>query len=573
MQYFFYWEKETYGTSLVEVQIHKYDYEEFLIFLDPTDITKPSRIAFDQATNPLYPSHEFVVYEQNPPTPGIYEQKVNFTENLQPFLGVNLTIPYRVEDIASLSSDSFPAQLGGQTVKLTIDTFYHAFDSGEGSNETAYNYNVQMLTDSVLKDWYSHLNESLYGTIHDISIIGFTTPEISPFTFDVTNPFQRPYIINAWTNVMEDLDAFAQAQSQDIIMSADMNITITVAVEALLTVEYPETVEIGETYDLNYSIEMYDETMILTTDYGLDLNVSANFWFLGGEFLLYQTGSFEVDIPLATINGLLDRAGVSAQSFVDRIVDNINEYLTTYYLEVEYITVSPQLIGTVLNASVRLHFWDIAKDFIPVIVSSVAPQFYPAINTAFKVMDRIISHIDLQAVFLVQTMITGDLTLSDATLAHLSQDSIEFNESNDEVPVTLVIDDSPTKSDLQITLSNFVNGLNFFIEWYFDAGLEQPFSLFIDDFSVYIGTYPSIEMDVPEGWIVANVSSIAIDLMISGIPEDSSGTTVTTTAATTTAATSSKKPTSETGSGLLFIEVFTIAALIGIITRRKRRTK
>jgi len=47
LQYFFYWDIETYGTSPLEVQLHKYDYEEFLLYLDPTDITKPVRIVYD----------------------------------------------------------------------------------------------------------------------------------------------------------------------------------------------------------------------------------------------------------------------------------------------------------------------------------------------------------------------------------------------------------------------------------------------------------------------------------------------------------------------------------------------
>lgn len=555
LQYFFYWDIETYGTSPFEVQLHKYDYEELLIFLDPTNIFKPVRIVFDQVRTPAYPDHEFVVYELNPSLTGAFSQNVLFSEELQPFLGFNLTIDYKVEDLDLLNADLISSQFGGQTPKMTIDTFYHAFNSGEGSNEISFDYYVQELNNSILKDWYSHLNESLHGTIHNVPVIGYTTPEISPFTFDVSNPFQRPYIINAWANVMEDLEAFTKAQSQDITMSAEMNVTITAAVEALFTIEYPETVSPGTSYDLTYKIDMYDETVTLKTDYDLDLNLSGNFWFLGGEFLLIQTGSFEVDIPLATINGLLDKVGVSPQSFVDRIVDNVNDYLTTYYFEIEYITVSPQLLGTVLNASVRLHFWDIAKDFIPVIVSSVAPQFYPVVNAAFTVLDRIISHIDLQSIILVQTMISGDLAVSDTNQAQLTKNVIEFNESGVQVPVKLTIADTPTNPNLQVTLSSLSNGMNFFIDWYFDAGLEQPFSYFIDDFRIDIGRYPSYEMDLPEGWITANVSTVTISTTISGV------------------STSQPTTTSEPGYGFLAIETIAVIGFILYIRRRMKKSE
>ncbi|MFX0173517.1 MAG: hypothetical protein ACFE9L_16620 [Candidatus Hodarchaeota archaeon] len=556
LQYFFYWDIETYGTSPFEVQLHQYDYEELLIFLDPTNIFKPVRIAFDQARNAAYPDHEFVIYELNPSSTGTFSQNIFFSDDLQPFLGTNLTIDYRVEDLDLLSADWIASQFGGQTFNMTIDTFYHAFDNGKGSNEIAFDYYVQELNNSLLKDWYSHLNESLHGTIHNIPVISYTTPEISPFTFDVSNPFQRPYIINAWANVMDDLEVFTKAQSQDITMTAEMNVTITAAVEALLTIQYQETVSPGTTYDLNYQIDIYDDTVTLKTDYDLDLNLSGNFWFLGGEFLLIQTGSFEVDIPLATINGLLDKIGISPQSVVDRIVDKINDYLTTYYFEIEYLTVSPQLLGTVLNTSVRLHLWDIVKDFIPVMVSSVAPQFYPVVNAVITILDRIISHIDLQAIFLVQTMITGDLAVSDTNQAQLTKSAIEFNESSVQVPVKLTIADTPTNPNLRVSLSSLANGINFFIDWYFDAGLEPPFSYFIDDFSIYIGRYPSYEMNLPNGWITANISTVSIDMTITGV------STSQPTSATTT---------SEPGNGFLMIETIAVVAFILYIRRRRMK--
>jgi hypothetical protein len=526
LQYFFYWDVETYGSSITEVQLHKYDYEEVIIFLD--GLYSPSRIVYDQAQNPLLPDHEFVIYELNPTITGTFTENVSFREELQPFLGTNLSIDYTINNMNTFG-ELQPSLLGGRTPRLTFDTFYHAIDKGTGSNEIGFNYNVQELTDNVFRDWYSHLNESLHGSIHNIPVISYTTPEISPFTFDPTNPFKKPYIINAWPNVMDDLEAFSKAQTQDFTMSAVMNLTVTLAVEAALTIEYPGTVQAGEQYTINYALEMFDDSVTLSTDYAMDLNVSTDFWFLSGEFTLIHEGSFEINIPLGTINGMLDAVGVSPQSFVDRIVDNVNEVLTSYYLEVEYFTLSPQLLGPVLDTSVRLHFWDIAKDFVPAIVSSLAPPIYPAVNTVFRVLDLMISHIDLQAQFLLETMVTSDVAMSDSSLGILNQEKIEFNESSAQVPLLLTIDETPKTPDLKITISNLVNGVNYFTDWYFDAGLEAPFNYYIDDFRVNIGRYPSYEMQLPSGLIEANVSIITIDLTIEGIT--SSTTTTTTTKA------------------------------------------
>ncbi len=562
LQYFFYWDIETFGTSITQVQLHQYDYEEVLLFLD--DDLRPIRIVYDQAQNPVYPEHEFVIYERNPSQTGSFSENVSFSEGLEPFLGTNLTIDYTVHAMSTFNN-LVPSVIGGETAQLTIDTFYHAFDKGVGSNETGFDYTVQNLTDSTFKDWYSHLNESLHGSIHNIPVISYTTPEISPFTFDPTNPFKKPYIINAWSNVMDDLEAFSNAQTQDFSLSAAMNLTVTLAVEAALTIEYPEIVQAGEEYTINYSLEMFDDTLILTTDYAMDLNVSTDFWFLSGEFTLIHEGSFTIDIPLGTINGILDSVGVSPQSFVDRIVDNVNEALTSYYLEVEYFTLSPQLLGPVVNTSVRLHFWDIAKDFIPAIVSSLAPPIYPAVNTAFRVLDLLISHIDLQAHFLLETMVTSTVTLSDTGLGHLSQNNVEFNESSAQVPVTLTIDATPPSSELQVTLSNLANGVNLYTDWYFDAGLETPFNYYIDDFTVYIGRYPSYEMYLPSGLIEANVSSIPIDLTIEGIPTSTTSTTTSPPGTTTT--------TTQAGPGGLLLESILFLGIIYCWQHIKRRRK
>ncbi len=561
LQYFFYWDIETYGTSFTEVQLHTYDYEEVLIFLD--DTYRPVRIVYDQAQNPVYPDHEFIIYEHNPTQIGSFSEDISFVDNLQPFLGTNLTIDYTVYNMSTFNN-LVPSVLGGETAQLTIDTFYHAFDKGVGSNETGFAYTVQDLTDSILKDWYTHLNESLNGASHNIPIISYTTPEISPFTFDPTNPFKKPYIINAWSNVMDDLEAFSKAQTQDFTISASMNLTVTLAVDAELTIQYPSAVEPGEEYTITYALEMFDDTLILSTDYAMDLNVSTDFWFLGGEFTLIHEGSFEIDIPLGTINGVLDSAGVSPQSFVDRIVDDVNEVLTSYYLEVESFTLSPQLLGPVVDTSVRLHFWDIAKDFIPAIVSSLAPPIYPAINTVFRVLDLLISHIDLQAHFVLETMVSSDVTLSDSSLGHLSQNSIEFNESSAEVPITLTIDDTPSTSDFQMTLSNLANGVNFYTDWNFDAGLEAPFNYFIDDFTVNIGRYPSYEMHLPSGLIQANVTTIPINLSIEGIPTTTTSQIPTTTTTTTT---------TQAGPGGLLLESVLILGVILSWQRFKGKNK
>ena len=76
-------------------------------------------------------------------------------------------------------------------------------------------------------------------------------------------------------------------------------------------------------------------------------------------------------------------------------------------------------------------------------------------------------------------------------------------------------------------------------------------------------------MDLPGDWIVAKVSSITVDLQVTGIstlPEDSTGTMETTPTSTTT----EQETTGEAGPGFMLLEVMVLIAA-GMMIRRKTR--
>ncbi|MHA1979100.1 MAG: hypothetical protein ACW98I_19505 [Candidatus Hodarchaeales archaeon] len=554
LQYYFFWEKETYGTSPLVYQVHQYDYEEVLIFLDPSDISTPVRVVYDQAQSVVLPEHEYVIYEVNPSGTGGFSKNISFVDNLHPFLGTNLTIDYIVSDMNQLASEFFPGSLGSSTVRMTIDTFYHAFDKGEGANMTGYNYIVQELTNDVLKDWYSHLNESLHNTIINIPVISYTTPETSPFTFDPTNPFKEPYIKNAWSNVMDDLEAFSQAQTQDVTVAAELKMRLTLAMDGLLAIEYPQVVTPGNSYQLTFSLDLNSDSMTLMTEYELAFNVSTNFWFFGSDLNLFQNGTFEVDIPLGQINSLLDSLGVSPQDLGERIADKANRYLSIFYLEIDDITISPVLLGQILEASLRLHLWEIMKDSIPTVVNILAPEFGPAVEIAFWVLDWLISYIDLRAEFNLFATVQGDLAVSDPSQASLSDQVIIFDDSGATVTVPLDVDDNPTNPNFVLTMSNFANGLNFFIDWFFEAGLETPFDDYIPDFGVSLGKFPNYQATLPEGLISANVTTIPLAISIEGISSSTIPTSTT--------------PTSTSPGFASLLLILSLGTLIGFRRRR-----
>jgi len=129
----------------------------------------------------------------------------------------------------------------------------------------------------------------------------------------------------------------------------------------------------------------------------------------------------------------------------------------------------------------------------------------------------------------LHSIVKGELTTMNSKQLKLSCYEIEFNETDIGVPMTVTVDSSPTIHNMQVIQSGSVNGVNFYIDWYFDTGLEMLFSKFIVDFSISIGRYPSYEMTATEGLIKAKVTSISIDLDINSVTTSASGTTTTTT--------------------------------------------
>ena len=563
LQYFFFWEKESYGTP--SIQLHKYDYEEFIIFLDPASVSLPVRYVYDQANNPLLPDHEFVIYEDSPTQTGQLTADIEFPEEFQPFLGTNITIPYTVYNRGDIYANGAytDALLGTGGLKLTVDTFYHSFDTGEGSNEIGYNYTVEDFSDPVIKDWYSHMNESLHDTIHNIPIISYTTPKVSPFTFYVSNPFTKPYIINAWDNVMADLKAFEEAQNQKVIYEGGLKVKTTTGIDSVLTVKYPQTVDAGQSYTVNYSIDMDTDTLVLQIEYDFKLNITTNFWFLGGSLVLDHNGSYSFDIPTQVMQTGLKAVGVGLTKVAENIADNVNDVIDALYLEIDHVIISPTFFGTIVNASLSLHLWDMMVDLIPPIVGIVAPQYETFVDILFIIMDLIINHFDLRLEFLIDAGIVGALEV-DNTIGGVDKTEIAFTESGVEVPVELTIDTDPAKTPLELVLKDIANALLFSVDWHLNGGLEYPFSKYISDWEFELGTFPSFSKDLPSDWIGANVTEVKAVMDVEGVVVPTTSTSSTTPTTTTSGPTT---PVNGAGFELLIVGI----AIIGIVIYRKKR--
>ncbi|MFX0091431.1 MAG: hypothetical protein ACFFBD_06675, partial [Candidatus Hodarchaeota archaeon] len=213
LEYFYYWDKVTDPTGLI--QIREDDYQGLLLFLDMNlDLY---RVVFDAPNDIIdaLPTHGYTIWEIG--GSGTSWVTSNISEELQPFLGSNITVEFTSKDLETEAA-LITGLMGFQTIQFTVDTYFHGFQmGGTGILGTNYGfiYDVNELNDTIIHKWYEMLNDSLNAGIHTVQVgsYSYTLPQVTPFTFDIIHPFKYPYLVNAWGNVMDDLNAFTRAQT------------------------------------------------------------------------------------------------------------------------------------------------------------------------------------------------------------------------------------------------------------------------------------------------------------------------------------------------------------------------
>ena len=181
-----------------------------MIFLDKSDISTPYRIVFNgyQYTElPGFPNENLVIFEK-----GVTEEKLQFSniigDDLSLLLGATANQSANYYPLSAMENWGYDllfskdvrigSSLGLTTFELTVDTSYHTFDFGPGGAEYGFNYLIEELSSTQIRDWYKIMDETFINGTHEWSYFGIDVPVTGPFTFDVTQVFNAPFIISGY---------------------------------------------------------------------------------------------------------------------------------------------------------------------------------------------------------------------------------------------------------------------------------------------------------------------------------------------------------------------------------------
>ncbi len=577
LQYYLYWDSENSPDGgPITFELHKNDFEAVLVYLDLADLTCPYRIVFNDwqySDITDFPAESMLILEEN----AIQEDDLSFTttisEELQPLLGVttNQTVSkapislledWEYDTLLNLRTDvRRTSLLGYETFDLNVDTSYHTFDLGPGGEMYGYDYEVQALNDTILKEWYEEIERTFENGTHVWSFFGIDVPIIAPFTHDVMQIFQEPFVISAYSNVVEDAGALTVAQNSGMNFTQSMDLSIGFAFVGNLVVEHPTQVMPGSVGTLIFDLEMDPNDFVVTLGVDYAMNASLVYWFAQSSFSYNTSFTTEINVPLSSIGSILDQLGFGSYEVADvPIIDD--------YLELSELVIQPAFVGEMVNGVIRLHVWEVIK--------AAVLYLFPEAQKILDVIDWFLDSIDLTMNPVLQGVVRMDLSVAnmpdDVTL---NATELEFTGDKKRNYVEMTVDAGAVfdTEDVELDVTNIRYDLDFAINWGLEIAFAGPISAIVDDFTWDIGSFPSLAAEI--------FSSPDSQFVVDG-HQETSGTTTTSSSAEsssssseTTTATSSTEGDDGNGDGddtpglTFFTAVFSVIAIV-LLRRNKR---
>ncbi|MHA1266060.1 MAG: hypothetical protein ACTSRS_12585 [Candidatus Helarchaeota archaeon] len=477
VQYYFYWSAEY---TFLDTFVHFWDYEPFYYFIDPSVSDRPYRIVYDNGfywtgvpsgDEQWWKCHEYTIYEDltlTNETAGTEIFNVNFTHELAPLIGEKQQLQFEIKSINEIFDASFQNWVyhGGVDVPvITIETSYHSFDYGNpsGGNTQAFNYIIENLTDSVIFTWFERLNTSFHGGTH--SVDSQETPLYSPFCYDIMNPFQRPYISNNFDKLLNDINTFNNAKdskffSYEII--SDIKAQLDVPVDA--TIKTSNLLDSNETFNPNITVDIDADQSTLTIDYALGFNVTVDWGFWSGSYAFVKNGSIFIEFSNPIIQLL--------NTFIRSVGGFEFSFNPTSYIQVD-VEFTPQLLGTILNVTVRFQVLEILYMYLP----------------QLRVLMGFINDFDL----VINPILEGYLNMDSWTTGSQHTPHTFSNLTYTFSP-TLT---SPTdNSAFSIWVGNFSYGWRFYTDWRLEIDFTSILELLFGDVDFYIDlfTFPDLNL-------------------------------------------------------------------------------
>ena len=488
IQYIFYWEEEYFPVP-VDVKFHTDDYEEFLIFIDPANLLSPYRYVMDDGSYVSNMQSSRIAIWENSPTTSILETEAYVSDEMMQLLGSNYTTDYKIFNLADATEELRMGLSGITTMNLLVQTSFHNFQEGPpgtfdfSENEIGYNYTIDELSDEKIREYFRNHYEAFEQGLWWISAVGIDTPKVHPFTFDIMDPFQFPYIINGYPNVVDNIELFQKANKNFISYEYEIELTLALLFKARYTITSPDQVVPGEEFDVTIEVEMLENDIEIALLYDFFVNSSIKALFLDKNYLLDYEGKVGVNVPLGTIGNILGLLGMDPFHKTGLNLD------TAGYLTLDKFFLAPHLLGNIMEADISLHLWDIMK--------GILPTFYPATTLPLHVLDWFMDAIDLKLDAVFSGFVNGTIASSNPSLAAITTDEFEFDGTTMSTTTHVTVaDEVASTQSFDIVLDDLALIFSFLTDWIFEIDFEPIIALLAPQYAHMIfdlGTFPNVQ--------------------------------------------------------------------------------
>ncbi|MHA1680566.1 MAG: hypothetical protein ACTSUE_06120 [Promethearchaeota archaeon] len=488
IQAVFYWSIERTFSGGV---LHYNDFEVMAIYIDPSVSWLPFRIAFDNGfyfngsgdgDNIWWKCHDYTLYDDLGYTgrsENTYNCDFDISPIVGPFLGEDVQFDCNVKsyddafyDTSSpVCSDNAVVGNAGMIIPIvTLETFYHTFDSGLPNGGTEFGFLSPVfhwLNDTTIKNWYAVLQVTFSNGTHGTS--GNDTPWTQPFHWDITDPFKFPLISN-YDELVNNVLALTKAENSkmfSIKKIANFNWSIVLPLEYDLTItgRIQQGTQLGIVGDLTFT----PDTALLRVDYEIGFTIDVNVSFFQRSFDLTVKGQFLIDV-----NGLQLVFGNKKIIWDGSEYDFENSFLSIT------LAVNPQLFGTILDVDLEFSVLSFLQTQVP---GGILFEIFQ------KILGDVIYRVNLQIIGGIQ----GNLRANGDVI-----DSFLFNTAGTSTH-TIDVQYSLGTGSLDLQLADLVYNLritaNHYLTLDFSRWLEFFFGM--EDQEFELGTFPDITVPTP----------------------------------------------------------------------------
>ena len=478
LQYIFYWDIERTGTGNI---IHYWDFEEVLIYIDWTESYYPYRYVFDNgfyfnSEEDWRDGQDYKIFDGDSTNLGKFYKNITFTTELQPLLGESRTMEYEIKNVSEVYDSGYEnftiGNMGLPTAQLTVETSYHSFDLGDasvlvGGEEYGQNYTVNYMTDNIIKDLYGSLNRSF----HEGLLETYQTPKYSPFSFDLCQPFESPYIINNFPTLLTDASAFNGAKERNLFgLEIEKNIDISMSIPYSASMDFPERLTPGTPYSSEVSLTLNSDSASISVDYFVNIYANYSLWFFEKEINLTLENTITLDFGRNTLTFGDFSIDLEDSSTIGTDLSNFVEFTITGNL---------QLVGTILESEIKIKLNEILKNYLP--------QFSILVDMFFEELN-----------FLIKPELSGSIDFG----LYLDNDGYDLNilnTSSQLIPIEYTPRAIINPDDrLDLILKNFEYQTQFSVDWGLQVIWPTVVSslLQVDSWNKELGTWPDFEMEI-----------------------------------------------------------------------------